>query len=557
MSIRLLTRWFGPWLGAILLAACGGTPAPAPSTPLPTPRPLAWDERAAVTLIRADRFFEPLSEPDYAAHVPDCVIYGDRRARWVEPPDAAAAAEGAQGRLMESKIDGAALDALVSQVADSGFMDLLPVYGPDLGPVRELTIRLEGMGEHTVQVAAIETAPAVFETLYSLCYALRQPEQAAEIIPTAAWLHVYPQSAPGRFHQDWPLDGPPLDALAEQPRWYTDSQLVALVWDAQRDHGVEATFGYQGQAYRVIARAEGITLDTPRAPRNQGDPLPPNTIWYPSPEEKVFVSRLSGGQATAHRFIGANAVDACTIYGDGRVITSEQPIGEVRTGQINRRDLDRFLQGWLATGFFDQPVSGGTPPPADMVVQEVTIRLFEGQPVSHLYPMNTAYLRSVRNPCDALTTFVPLPPPTEGYLWAEEIGPMTRFEADFDVALVPWPDGFPSLEDLSAPTWQDDNPVEGRTSQALQFAWSQLHGRQSKPVILFAFEGMAYAVYVDVPAITVRDAPIYLLTTPTPVPTARAIPMTTITPLLTIPPIPTLVIVTDTPAPPTATSAGS
>ena len=150
-------RWWAiSLLLALLLTGCDGlAPAGGPvPTPLPTVIPVAWDERAAVTLIRADAFVQPLSTEDAAARVPQCAVFGDDRVRWVEPPAADAPLADAPGRVYESPIDGAQLDQLARSIADSGFFALDPVYGPDLGPVHELTIRLEG--QRLVGLARIE-----------------------------------------------------------------------------------------------------------------------------------------------------------------------------------------------------------------------------------------------------------------------------------------------------------------------------------------------------------------------------------------------------------------
>jgi hypothetical protein len=519
-------RWWAiSLLLALLLTGCDGlAPAGGPvPTPLPTVIPVAWDERAAVTLIRADAFVQPLSDEDFAARVPQCAIFGDDRVRWVEPPAEDAPLPDGPGRVFESPIDGARLDALARTIADSGFFALNPVYGPDLGPVRELTIRLEGMGTHTVRVASIETAPEAFEALYGLCDSLRQPDNAQEVIPTGAWLHVYPQAAPAAYHLEWPFNAPPLDALAEQPRWYSDSGLISTVWTAQRDYGAAATFGDATTAYRVVARAEGFTLDTPRQPREQGDPLPPSALWSTDPQERVFVAQLAGGLPTPHEYIGANVVDFCTIFGDGRVVISEQPIGVVQEGYLTEREMTRFLDGWLSTGFMDAPTGGDpTPLPADIVRQVVTIQLYEGDPATRTFPMGTSYPGSVRNPCD-ITDFTILVPDS-AFLFAEPVGPVTRFDRDYNVALVDWPGHFPELEELASPRRFEDDAAAGTTAEPVIFAWEHLHGLHDEPNVLFVRDGIAFAVYLDVPSITPRDAPaIGTLTPPTPTPPGPAV----------------------------------
>ncbi len=494
-----------------LLAACQGPPSAA--TPLPTPWPVHWDERAAIALIRADWLVEPLPDPEFAAPVPRCTVFGDRRARWVEPPGEEEAAQGAVGRLLESPVDGARLDSLAQLVAASGFFGLEPLYGPDTGPLRELTIRLEGLGEHTVRVSDSVAAPEAFEALYGLCESLRRPDEAQEVIPTGGWIYAFPQRTPGEFHTAWPDDAPDLQSFVDQPRWL-DGEAVSQVWIAGRDHGARATFASGGEVFRVVVRVPGISPDTPRRPRDLQEPLPPSSPWSTDPMARIFFARFTGGLPTPHRHIGANAVDACTIFGDGRVIVSEQPIGEVRVGHLSARQLTGFMTGWINTGFFD-PAPTPDPrqaPPADIIVQEVTITLNDGREATRIYPLNTSYASNARNPCATLTAFAPFVP-EEGQLWAEEVGPVTRFEDDTTYALVPWPGDYVSLEDLVSPLWVGEEAVEEgeETPEAaletLRFAWGHIHGGQSRPTVLFYQRDLAYAVYVAVPNVTVVYAP--------------------------------------------------
>jgi len=482
---------FACLLALLLLGACDRLPrAEVPATPAPTPPPYRWDERASVVLLRSDRFSVPLSDADLAARVPACTVFGDGRVRWVGPPEAAAQAGGAPGRLLESRVDPEALAALLERVIDSGFFALEPVYGPDLGPVRELHIRVEGLGTHTVQVADITPAPEAFEALFGACDALRRPEEAEEVIPTGGWLHVFPLDAPAEVHAPWPSDGPDLAALVGQPRWYANEAQVAAIWAAQRDYGARASFEDGGQAYRVIVRAEGFTPDTPREPRDPAAPLPPTTPWHTSPDVRVFVAWLIGGDPGAYHTVGPNAMPACTIYGDGRVIVSEQPIGRVQVGRLSRTEMQDFLDGWINSGFFEGDSSGAAPP-ADRVQQVITIS-FRDRELTRTFATTSAYLRSVRNPCAGIAALSPYAP-EEGYLSAELIGPADAYERDIDYALVPWPDEYPPLRRLSIPTRQEAGP--------LVFAWEHLHGLHGNPNVLFTQHGSAYAVYVHVPGV--------------------------------------------------------
>lgn len=486
-------------LALLLLAACDLLPRQAvPTTPVPTPPAYHWDERASVVLIRSDRFSVPLSDADFAARVPACAVFGDGRVRWVEPPDAAALAQGALGRLLESRVDPAALAALLERVIDSGFFTLEPVIGPNLGPVRELLVRVEGLGTHTVQVADITAAPAAFDTLFGACESLRQPEEAQEIIPTAGWLHVFPLAAPGDVRFPWPPDAPDLAALVDQPRWYANEAQVAAIWAAQRDYGARASFWDGERAYRVILRVEGITLDTPREPRDPAAPLPPTTPWYPAAEARVFTAWLIGGLPGPYRTVGLNAMPACSIFGDGRVIVSEQPIGRVQVGKLSRTAMQDFLDGWIESGFFDDaPAMAAVPP--DRVQQVVTIQLRERE-LTRTFTTTSAYVRSVRNPCAGIAALVPYEPEA-GYLSAERIGPADAYEGDIDYALVPWPEEYPPLRRLATPTWQEDGGEGEATANALRFAWAHLHGLHGNPNVLFTQQGSAYAVYASVPGV--------------------------------------------------------
>ncbi len=480
----------------LLLAACDllpsvSAPASAPSTPVPTPPPYHWDKRAAIVLIRSDRYSVPLSDADDAARVPACTVFGDGRVRWVEPPDAAAQAEGALGRLLESPVDREALDALLQRVIDSGFFSLEPVYGPDLGPVRELQIRVEGLGTHTVQVADITPAPTAFEALFGACQALRQPDKAEEVVPTGGWLYVFPLDAPGAVHLPWPFDAPDLASLVDQPRWYANEEQVAAIWAAQRDHGGRISFGDSERAYRVIVRAEGFTPDTPREPRDPDAPLPPTTPWYPDADARVFTVWLVGGVTGAYRTIGPNAMPACTIFGDGRVIISEQPIGRVQVGKLSRMAMQDFLDGWINSGFFEENVPATVPPSPDRVQQVITIQLRDRE-LTRTFPTASTYQRSIRNPCAGIAAFVPYKPEA-GYLSAELIGPADAYARDIDYTLVPWPEEYPPLRRLRLPTEQEADP--------LLFAWEHLHGLHGNPNVLFTQHGSAYAVYVHVPGV--------------------------------------------------------
>ncbi|MBN2469103.1 MAG: hypothetical protein JXN59_00155 [Anaerolineae bacterium] len=514
-------------LALLISSGCARQAAPpSAATPLPTAIPYHWDERAAITLIRADRMTVPLSEADAAARVPDCAVFGDGRVRWVEAPEDGAAL----GRLYESLVDRAALAELLPRVVESGFFDLEPVYGPDLGPVRELAIRVEGLGMHTVQVASITPPPEAFDALYEACAALRQPEAAAEVIPTGGWIHVYPVREPGAAPQPWPADAPQLGALAEQPRWYDNPALIGAIWAAQRDYGVEATytagFAASPQSYRVIVRAEGITLDTPRAPREQGAPLPITTPWLPSPNERVFTAWLEGGLPTGHANLGPLVVPACTVFGDGRVIISDQPRGMVEVGTLSEQQMTGFIEGWLNTGFFSGAGADPTPALENAVQQVVTITLLDDVQATRTYPLNTTYLTGAPNPCADLTTFEPFVPES-GYLRAEALGPVAQFEADGAFALVGWPEGFPLLGHLSEARWfgtiednRADTPPEalpiGVTPTApprsdalpvdgLRFAWEHAHGgRHSQPNVLFTQQGLAYALTFNIPRITIE-----------------------------------------------------
>lgn len=510
---------------ALVLAGCATPPPQSAPTPRPTQPAYHWDERAAVTLLRADQFTAPLSVIDEAARVPDCAVFGDGRVRWVEPPTT----PGALGRLYESPVDAAALADLLPRVVESGFFAQAATYGPDLGPVREVMIRLEGLGTHTVQVASIETAPEAFKALYDACAALRQPEEATEVIPDAGWIHVYPVDTPGGQPQPWPMDAPQLAALAAGPRWYATPALINQIWTAQRDFDAEAT--YQGgfatdpQHYRVIVRAEGITLDTPRAPREQGAALPITTPWLPAANARVFTAWLEGGLPTAHAHPGPLAVPACTLFGDGRVIISDQPRGEVQVGALTERAMTGFMEGWLNTGFFDAAPPDPTPALADAVTQVITITLLDDISATHRYALNTAYLSGARNPCADLTIFEPYVPDF-GYMWSEVLGPVPQFDGDIDYALVPWPADYPLLAHLTEPRWfgePDTAALEGTpvaqplgitptappesdtlSNPALQFAWSQIHGgRTSSANVVFTQQGMVYAVQFNIPRITI------------------------------------------------------
>lgn len=495
---------------AALLAACQAPPV-AP-TLAPTAIPVYWDERAAVDLIRVMRWVEPAADADFIAPVPDCTIFGDERARWVTADPAG----DAPGRLLESPVDGEALAALARTVADSGFFELAAHYGDDSsGPVRELHIRLEGVGSHTVRVAGAVAAPPPFEELFGLCDSLRQPDAASEILPDGGWIYAFPLARPAAFHQEWP-DGevPALLNFVEQPRWL-DGEIVTQVWIAARDHGAQASFVSLEEPYRVVVRVPGISPDTPRRPRDTQELMEPLAPWPTEPDVPIFVARFTGGLPTPYRYIGANAVDACTVYGDGRVIVSELPIGEVQEGHMGVRDLTAFMEQWLDLGFLDPlPEETPTPLPFDMIVQEVTLTLNDGSSPTRLFPLNTPYISSVRNPCERLADLRPVEV-VGGYLWAEAIGPMTRFVNDMDYALVQWPQEYEGLENLTEPLWHGPEPgseeEESRrpSVEALQFAWNNLHGLHDRPTVLFLDDGIAYAVYVDVPGVTVRDAPLF------------------------------------------------
>ncbi len=514
-------------LALLIVAGCAAaTPPPSAPTPGPTAAVYRWDERAAVTLIRADRLTVPLSAVDAAARVPACAVFGDGRVRWVAEPAGAATL----GRLYESPADREALAALLPRVIETGFFGLEPVYGPDLGPVRELSIRVEGLGTHTVRVASIAAPPAGFDALFEACMALRQPDGAVEVIPTAGWIHVYPVAGPGGAPQSWPADAPQLAALAEQPRWYDAPALIGAIWAAQRDYGAEATytggFAASPQTYRVIVRAEGITLDTPRAPREQGAPLPITTPWLPSAEARVFTAWLEGGRPTEHANLGMLAVPACTVFGDGRVIISAQPRGEVQTGTLSEQQMTGFMEGWLNTGFFSTGQSDPTPALEGAVQQVVTITLLDDVQATRTYPLNTTYLPGAANPCASLTDFAPFVP-ERGYMWAEQLGPVPQFEGQGAYALVGWPDEFPLLGHLAEARWfgppeqaateaTPEAPAIGITPTApprsdtlpvdgLRFAWAHVHGgRHSAPTVLFTQQGLAYAVYFNVPYVTVQ-----------------------------------------------------
>lgn len=509
---------------AVMLASCAPAVPQSAPTPLPTQIAYHWDERAAVTLLRADQFTAPLSDFNVAARVPDCAVYGDGRVRWVEPPTT----PGAQGRLYESPVDDQALADLLPRVVESDFFTLAGIIGPDLGPVREVMVRLEGMGSHTVQVATIESAPDAFNSLYAACAALRQPENATEVIPDAGWIHVYPVDNPGSQPQPWPDNAPQLAALASEPRWYANPALIGQIWTAQRDYGTEATysggFASDPQYYRVIVRAEGFTLDTPRAPRDQGAPLPITTAWLPAPNVRVFTAWLAGGLPTAHDHTGPMAVPACTVFGDGRVIISDQPRGEVQVGTLTERQMTGFMEGWLNTGFFDA-TPDPTPALSDAVTQIVTIILLDDENATRRYPLNTAYITGAPNPCDDLTVFEPYMP-DYGYMWTEELGPEPRFAGNVDYRLIPWPSDLPLLAHLKDPRWfsdeetraPDNTPVplplgitptappvsDTLPSDALQFAWAQVHGgTSSSPNIVFTQQGLTYAVYFNIPRVTI------------------------------------------------------
>ncbi|GAB4572466.1 MAG: hypothetical protein Kow0077_11980 [Anaerolineae bacterium] len=526
-------------LAVVLLLGLTGcdalTPRPVMPTPAPSPLPVHWDKRAVVTLIRADRFTVPLSDEDFAARVPDCAVFGDGRVRWVEHPAADDLPPGVRpehlGRLYESPVDADALAALLDEVISADFFALDPVYGPDLGPVRQLTIRVEGLGTHTVQVADITAAPEAFEALYTACDSLRQPENATEVIPTGGWIHAYPQAAPGEIMLEWPPDGPPLGLLAAQPRWYTNPDLIGMVWTAQRDYGPRATFAtgsaQDPRPYRVIVRAEGITLDTPRAPREQDAPLPITTAWHPSPNAPAFVAWLEGGLPTPHAHLSPLAIPACLVFGDGRVIISEQPTGKVEIGTLSARQLAGFMEGWLNSGFFENTDPDPTPALPDAVVQVVTIYLRDGQSATHRYPLNTVHIKGATNPCEDLTEFAPYVP-DRGYIWAEAIGPAGQFEGSIDYTLVPWPDDLIRLGHLNEPRWQGPitsaatTPTPGPQrlgapptpvvvvqsagdNAALQFAWEHVHGGlHSAPNILFTEQGTAYAIRFNVSGITLE-----------------------------------------------------
>ncbi len=491
----------------LLLAACESI-APGsniPATPLPTAIPLYWDERAAVTLIQADRVTLPLSEPDETAFVPTCAVYGDRRVRWLEPPPEGAPA-GATGRLLESPVDAAQLNALIPTVAGSGFFGMAPVYGVETGPVRRLTIRLEGWAQHTVQVSDVTITPQGYDALFGLCESLRQPEAAQEILPDGGWLYAFEVAAPGALHTPWPEEaGPPLTTLVEGPRW-AEGDLARQVWTLRRDSGADVTFGFLDKAYRVVLRVPGVTPETPRQPRNPDEAPPPSTIWTLEQLSRVFVARLTGGTPIPSETIGANIVDACTIYGDGRVVISEQPVGRVQEGRLTRQEMENFLEGWINTGFFDPPPAEAptaTPPPAEMLVQEVTIMLNDGREATRLYPLGTGSVRTARNPCASLTEFQPAAP-LAGYLWAIEQGPSTRYEDNPDYLLIAWPEEYIELEEVHEPVWQEDDPEAGLSADGLRFAWETIHAPQRLPNLLFTQRGLAYQVNVDVPDITAR-----------------------------------------------------
>jgi hypothetical protein len=490
----------------LLLAACQSIlpGSNVPATPLPTPVPLYWDERAAVTLIQADRLTLPLAEPDKAAFVPTCAIYGDRRARWLEPPPDGAPA-GATGRLLESPVDAERLAALVRTVAESGFFGMAPVYGVESGPVRRLAIRLEGLGQHAVQVSDATVTPPGFDDLFALCEGLRQPDAAQEVLPDGGWLYAFEVPAPGAAQTLWPDDaGWPLTTLAEGPRWL-QGDLASQVWTQRRDYGAEATFGFLDKAYRVVLRVPGVTPDTLRQPRNPDEAPPPSSLWTAEQLSRVFVARLTGGTPIPSGTIGANIVDACTIYGDGRVVISEQPVGRVQEGRLTPQEMDNFLEGWINTGFFDfsPEAPTATPPPAETLVQEVSILLNDGREATRRYPLGAGSVRTARNPCATLTEFQPAEP-QGGYLWAIEQGPSTRYEDNPDYLLVAWPEEYVELEEFQQPVWQEDDPDAGLSADGLRFAWETIHAPQRRPNLLFVQRGLAYQVNVDVPDITTR-----------------------------------------------------
>ena len=508
---RPANRWIGLLLGLILLTGCTQL-APAtegvPATRVPTAIPIFWDARAAVTLIQADRLTLPLSDVEDVALVPTCALYGDRRVRWVEPPDPASAPD-ALGRLWESPVDGPTLDSLIPIIGSSGFFDLAPSYGVDSGPVRRLTIRLEGRGTYSVQVSDATVAPQGYRDLFDLCWNLRQPDQAVEIVPDAGWVYAFPADRAGQANSPWPPDGPPpLSLLADSPRWL-EGDFARALWTSARDFGAEVTYTFLDQPYHVALRVPGITPETPRKPRNLDEPPPPTTLWTVDQLTPVFTIRLAGGMPTpGMETIGANVVDLCTIYGDGRVVISEQPIGVVQEGHLGRSELDDFLAGWINSGFFDAtplppdaPLA--TPTAEDAVTQVVTISLNDGRDATQWSPLTTSYRHGVRNPCANITSFTPVEL-EGGYLWAEELGPLTRYEDTPDYALVQWPDDLPELDRLIQPIWYEDNPERGLSVDAVTFAWENLHGGQRRPAVLFVQKGLAFQVNVDVPAVTAR-----------------------------------------------------
>lgn len=221
--------------------------------------------------------------------------------------------------------------------------------------------------------------------------------------------------------------------------------------------------------------------------------------WERSPQTVVFRADVEGGEAT---FVRGNEIPLCTIYGDNRVVWTND-LGDFNIQVLEDRLTDQQIQDFISyltvtyqffnyEGQADLLPPGQVPPVVETLYVAVNGREHKSDAFAE-WPLN--YFTTIVNNCKALSRAPARVEPTRAWVSVRVV--------DFDPSrpTIVW-DGDAaglSLATIAAagePQWVD--------SATVRLLWNTL--RNASPITHFIEGETSYEIVVAAPGVN-RDAP--------------------------------------------------
>lgn len=270
----LMWRKFALLCSLVLLAACGGAPAPE-QTPAAQPQGevIGWDRSPNTIIMRLDRIVLNESPRERLNRLPTCTLYGDGRLIWVSvvPPSGE--------EVSETYLDEVTMRGFLEYIIrDLNFYDLPDLAAQEFPPSEDavqesLTLNVS-RGLRTIR-SYRGWANNAYVAILERCRTINP--QRALFVPTGAWITVYEEPRnPALPEVGWPLAAPfRLEEVAAsgEARWISGVALTQL-WNYERQTLGRIQWIENERAYRVAIQVPNISRDSPPIPVDSLTPTP-------------------------------------------------------------------------------------------------------------------------------------------------------------------------------------------------------------------------------------------------------------------------------------------